>query len=544
MNSKYKSRNSPNAHDISKLTNEQSKNPTLSILSKEKNRDKMFILKNLIQTEESLKSKINTIKSKQNELNLISYTNLPKAKIDSTIYNFEKKNLENLEKDYIDKLTEVKRQIEDVSKTEQTEKVNNLKKFKSLNNSNNKINILEANDIRLYERQKEYNNKQKELKSYDEKIKNEKKEFIENKRKIEKELIKKRFEEVNHIMEDIKKKTKPLPKQQDCLFFKMEKNFIENEKKFLDQITNIRKVKNACSKQENMKSMNLGYKSMLQKRAEEQTLMMKKLWHSRSMLIKEFETNNIKAIKEENKLIKSLEYEKKIKLTKNELILSRNNFAQKKVKLPPIDEKLRQEMIMKKIDIKKLKGKERVNYVKEKYIHKNLKSKNMNQYSVHCQKFLSFNKKNPKKITNLSKIPINNINNSLSHDNIKERNPIYSKLRRLDQKIKDNLADNPPINEPKQINYLNIFKNSKPKFHKWKDYIINTDKDIDVEGLKNINNKIQNLDEKVHMGNQIIKLNGGYEKNVEIGNKMGNLLIDSIKGKLAIIKELYKDKVE
>ena len=44
------------------------------------------------------------------------------------------------------------------------------------------------------------------------------------------------------------------------------------------------------------------------------------------------------------------------------------------------------------------------------------------------------------------------------------------------------------------------------------------------------------------MGNELIKVKGGYENNINFGNKVSNMLIDSINGKLAVIKELYNDK--
>ena len=44
------------------------------------------------------------------------------------------------------------------------------------------------------------------------------------------------------------------------------------------------------------------------------------------------------------------------------------------------------------------------------------------------------------------------------------------------------------------------------------------------------------------MGKELMKVKGGYEKNIEIGNKVNDMLVDSINAKLAIIKEFYNDK--
>ena len=62
-----------------------------------------------------------------------------------------------------------------------------------------------------------------------------------------------------------------------------------------------------------------------------------------------------------------------------------------------------------------------------------------------------------------------------------------------------------------------------------------------MEGIENINKQIEKIDEKINMGNEIINLKGGYENDISLGNKLNNMLIDSIKGKLAVINEFCKD---
>ena len=43
------------------------------------------------------------------------------------------------------------------------------------------------------------------------------------------------------------------------------------------------------------------------------------------------------------------------------------------------------------------------------------------------------------------------------------------------------------------------------------------------------------------MVKELMNANGGFEYNTELGYKVNNLLIDSIKGKLAILDEIYID---
>ena len=63
-----------------------------------------------------------------------------------------------------------------------------------------------------------------------------------------------------------------------------------------------------------------------------------------------------------------------------------------------------------------------------------------------------------------------------------------------------------------------------------------------MEGVQNINKQIEILDEKVNMGNELLKIRGGYENNIDFGNQVSTMLIDSINGKLEVIKELYNEK--
>ena len=85
----------------------------------------------------------------------------------------------------------------------------------------------------------------------------------------------------------------------------------------------------------------------------------------------------------------------------------------------------------------------------------------------------------------------------------------------------------------------------KQKYHRWNKYIINKNnsdsKEVDMDGIQNINKEIETLDEKVNMANKLIKLKGGYENDINLGNKINNMLIDSINGKLVVFNELFNN---
>ena len=564
-------------------------------------------LKNLKQKENSIINEINSIKKIRNEMQDISYNNISQAKIDNTLHNNEIKNLNNIEINYAEKLKEIQRQIKDLSKNDNyTSNNRNQKGFPQISHTNNfnniykgsinKVKLIEQNEMRLMEIQKEYKNKQKILSELEEKSKNQKLKYLIEQRKKEMEIIQKRKKEADEKMKDIKNKMRPPPNEKDCLYYKMEQNFQENEKKLLHKITTERKVKNIYYKQnvdiDNIKSEFQNFKNQLQQRAIEQTNIIKKIWHSRSMIMKQYETNMMKTFKENEEF--TANNEKIMKLTKKGQFLDKEIYGKKKVHLPPIDEKLKEESIKNQIDIKNLKGKERINYVNEKYMTKGLKIRNINKNFDYGKKYVFKNSAKKKKNPNFNAKPNSNSNansnviinqqqltlknqklineyeklgKSISSENIMNKNNLKKKLginKNEDNKNNNNKRNiNNNINtvnkvsssadkirvrrNPKEINYLNYDRDKENKrYHKWDKYILKSNsksqtQDIDMEGIENINKQIEKIDEKINMGNEIINLKGGYENDITLGNKLNNMLIDSIKGKLAVINEFCKD---
>ena len=48
------------------------------------------------------------------------------------------------------------------------------------------------------------------------------------------------------------------------------------------------------------------------------------------------------------------------------------------------------------------------------------------------------------------------------------------------------------------------------------------------------------IDNKVQQKKQILKLNGGYLNNPELGDEVGDMLLESIQAKLNVISQLKK----
>ena len=549
--------------------------PISNEISNNENKEKKVLLKNLKQKEDNIIKEINNVKNQKNEMGEISYNNISKAKIDDTLHNNKIKNLNDLEVNLIDKLNEIKRQINDITKNNNYSPNKNKTRFYLKSNSNssnsnsnnininnynssiNKVQLLEQNEIRLMEIEKEYKNKQKELLELEEKTKNQKIKDLLEQRKEEKKIIKRRKKEGDEMMENIKKNTQPPPDSKNCLYYKMELNYQENEKQLLQKVKTERKAKNLYYKQnvdlETIKSDLQNFRNFQMQRASEQANNMKKVWHSRSMILKQYETPVMKTIKEIE--IDQANNDKIIKFAKKGLFLDRKIYSIKKVHLPPIDEKLKQDMIKKQIDIKTLKGKERIDFINEKYMQKGFKIRNINQDLDYGKKFVFGKKKNTIK----NKILYNENGNLQNHQknlassfspnefsSNNHKNIIINKNN--NEKLNNAMVSSADkirlTKDPKKINYLEEFKNIKiPQYHKWNKFIIKKDiEKYDAEGVQHIKSQIESLDEKVNMGKELMKVKGGYENNVEFGNKLNSMLVDSIKGKLEIIKEVYNDK--
>ena len=500
------------------------------------NKQKLNELKHLKEKKRTLIKKINILKNKRDELNEISFNNINKAKIDNNMLNNNKKNINSLEKNLIDKLNEVKQQIKILDKNEENIKEENKtniklklkKENKEFDEDNIKEQLLNHNKIRLKEIENKYKKMKKELINEEDDLDIKREDNLKIKKEEENELIKKRQFENDYIMEKLNKDIKLPPKLDDCLYQRMEKEFEEKEKKLIHDVSTERKFKNKFYKQESGKINIKKHKNDLEKRAKEQTDNMKKLWHSRSMMLKQCQNSKNN---KENKNEEETKKEEK----KNEK-KDREEYGKEKVKLPPINEKLKEESKWRQIDIKNLKGKERINYINKKYMKKGLKILNVFKNLDYGKKYVL---RKERKVNNLyiNRFGNNSMNNIKS---IKYRNILFQNNKTDDyHKIKkrlDNIS-------PKEINYLNELKDKKKReFHKWNGYIINRgDNELDTDGIRIINKKVEKLDEKVKMVKELMNANGGFEYNTELGYKVNNLLIDSIKGKLAILDEIYID---
>ncbi len=63
-----------------------------------------------------------------------------------------------------------------------------------------------------------------------------------------------------------------------------------------------------------------------------------------------------------------------------------------------------------------------------------------------------------------------------------------------------------------------------------------------MENVEQIKIKANMLEEQAKMKEKFLQLNGGAEKNPELGENVSNMLIDALKAKLTILESISKKK--
>lgn len=72
--------------------------------------------------------------------------------------------------------------------------------------------------------------------------------------------------------------------------------------------------------------------------------------------------------------------------------------------------------------------------------------------------------------------------------------------------------------------------------------MINNEKYSLLENVEQIKIKATMLEQQAKMKEKFLQLNGGTEKNPEMGEDVSNMLIDAIKAKLTILESISRRK--
>ena len=529
-----------------KADNKKQNNYTNNIRLKNENKK---IYNNLKEKENSICIEINSIKQKKESLQNFSYELIgAKNIVETNIINNELKKLKANENNLMEKLESVKQQIITLINNEKKiDRKNNIKEFLDRINSEGTFNYSTKTKILESEisksRQKQHLDlekaKAKKEDEYNKKREQEKKmkeEFIRDFRRKEQEIIHKRKLEVDEKMKEAKKYAKNTTNfdPKNYLYNRLANKFEESEKKILDKQKLEKKKISGIEEISIVKRRIIECKYELEKRRIEKTNQMKQLWHSRSVAVAKYPSNILKLLNEIDS--KKLEEKEQQKMKKVILSKEKERYVKENVSLPPISEKLKIEREKRLYTYLSMEGKERVKCIKNE-IDKKIK----NKYSIveeNILKRLENKKINKEKRAKSrgkdeSKMLIKSASdaNILNYNNLKIKNLFGQSLS--PKKIR--------MKKPNEINYLEQLRKERKIYSK---NLIDWNKEIKSiknnkgGNIDNIKRQIEYIDEKFKMEKDLIRIKGGYLNNQELGNNMNNMIINSIKGKLALIENM------
>ena len=462
-----------------------------------------------------LNTRINEIDYQIKNIIAEEYSMTRKEKINLFLSNFEKeKEKSELQtKEYYKKFREKRNQIKQLEKEM---KLNSEKELAIIEeNKKKEQELILENAKKIIEKERETREKMKK--------KNEEKE----KERIEK--LEKHNEEKTEEQKEIEKKFIN-KKQNECIYFRNPKIYLQNEEDYLK--AELEKIKEAHPiislkeikefKTEKVKNYN---KNKLD--IDEKYNKIKKDWIKNKNDLPKFKNHLFKEAEERTKQLE--EEEKK----KNELISERAH-AKKKYgesvqdRKPEISEKKKKE---REDNIKKLTEKITVkdtlyNYKKKRILLVKRDPNKPSKFNWEL-KLDDIDEKDVEINKALVKKPKNHIL-STSLEKIKRE----SSTKKSDDLQKD-------FNKKRNHTEINSDneKSVKKENLKWEKMIKNKNGSI-KQNLQNVKIKAEHLEQLANEKEKILKVNGGIEKNPELGQKVSDLLIDSIHAKLSILNSI------
>ena len=443
-------------------------------------------LNNNIVEDNIKKYKLKEIEEKKDELNLRLYDlNLQIEKITDLTKPSKKEIMDNFYNNF-EKDKEIYKEKAKKFYKDSIESHNKLKEDKKI--------TFEKREKMLIEKEKE--NLEKKEKLFAEKNEKEKENILKRKKEIDEKLEKTKqyINEKNHKTE------------KDYLYY-INKEKFENEELRLLELSNLNK-KQVITLEE-LEEFNLKHKNqrkIIDEEGKEKKKYLKNMWSDRNQLLNSYVTNTSLILKKMEKKEKENEMEKLEK--KKELEKIKINYSNSNIPKPKVN-----------INLKKSREKRKDKIDKQSV----LKTEDNNKKRIQLYYY------DPKINNNKSEYNLNNniLNNDFS-------NLLISKNKKL-QPIR--LLHPKP---EKPINYLEEFqkkKNSSSQTYKNKIIIDDNDKNI-FQTIKSVQEQSDNIDNKVRLKKEEMKIKGGYIKNIKIGDEIGNMIIQSIKSKMNVIEKL------
>ena len=487
-----------------------------NIFKRRLSRETIKKLKLLKQNEEQIKKSINKLENSKKILE--DEINLNNNIVEDNIKKYKLKEIEEKKDELNLRLYDLNLQIEKITDLTKPSKKELMDNF--YNNFEKDKEIYKEKAKRFYKDSIESYNKLKEDKKITfekrEKMLIEKeKENLEKKEKLfaeknekERENILKRKKEIDEKLEKTKQyiNEKNHKTEKDYLYY-INKEKFENEELRLLELSNLNK-KQVITLEE-LEEFNLKHKNqrkIIEEEEKEKKKYLRNMWSDRNQLLNSYVTNTsliLKKMEKEEKENEMEKLEKKKELEKIKINYSNSNIPQPKVN----------------INLKKSREKRKDKIDKQSV----LKTEDNNKKRLQLYYY------EPKINNNKSEYNLNNniLNNDFS-------NLLISKNKKL-QPIR--LLHPKP---EKPINYLEEFqkkKNSSSQTYKNKIIIDDNDNNI-FQKIKSVQEQSDNIDNKVRLKKEEMKIKGGYIKNIKIGDEIGNMIIQSIKSKMNVIEKL------
>ena len=523
------------------------------------NKESILRLKHLKQNEKNIKKKLDKIE--ENQKMLESEKPIKSDKVNINVRNNNLKKINSMKNELLVKLRYNSSIISEV--IDKDKNINRNLLIQNYNNHTNKTETGYTKHFSLSEDQEKFNKyllkkqeeeklqrekiqnalkrsnskKNKEIELNEQKILERQKEHLNELKKKEKDFFNKLKEKNNLLFEkSIKNIDKNLKRQtKDYLFYQLKQKFETNEKKLVDKVNMIKKDSLVTKEElEELANKRKERKKILEEGLSERKLNLIKMWQQRSQKLPIYKHPVVNILEDEELDVMEDEQEKQEQKEKNEI--SKKTFQPPKVKINKELKRLREKKLLmsNKDSVTQTEIQNKKRFMKNLDFMANIieaaKEENLEKNKLKNNKNIKTEKNNETK----NKI---RITKSLdSNENKKKHNYL---LHPKPEKPIDYLKEifkgkkgNKLVKEKKEQGVGEIMAdlNEESNTIKGRNQIMDT--------LDMIKSKTSAIEQKVTEKKDIMKVKGGYINNTNIGDEVGNLLIESIQTKLSLLNKL------
>ena len=485
------------------------------------NKESILRLKHLKQNEKNIKKKLDKIEESQKMLE--SEEPIKSDKVNINVRNNNLKKINSMKNELLVKLRYNSSIISEV--IDKDKNINRNLLIQNYNNHTNKTETGYTKHFSLSEEQEKFNKyllkkqeeeklqrekiqnalkrsnskKNKEIELNEQKILERQKEHLNELKKKEKDFFNKLKEKNNLLFEkSIKNIDKNLKRQtKDYLFYQVKQKFETNEKKLVDKVNMIKKDSLVTKEElEELANKRNERKKILEEGLSERKLNLIKMWQQRSQKLPIYKHPVVNILEDEELDVMEDEQEKQEQKEKNEI--SKKTFQPPKVKINKELKRLREKKLL-------MSNKDSVTQTEIQNKKRFMKNLDFMANIIEAAKE-----------ENLEKNKLKNNKNIKTEKNNETKNKIRitKSLDSNENKKKHNYLLHPKPEKP--IDYLNQI----------------------MDTLDMIKSKTSAIEQKVTEKKDIMKVKGGYINNTNIGDEVGNLLIESIQTKLSLLNKL------